>query len=176
MKVVKWSGGQVVSWSGGQVVRWSGGQVVRGRGAKACSDGLLYVFVHIQMDFSWYLARWGGVETLVRMVCNTHLVMNEIRHETNITMRPVTSGKMGPKCPSCLTGLQFHHQIISPIHVALETDWPSDWEGRTNDWTYSWRNLVCPKNWGAHFSAISKRKFDLLLLSVMYKWAEKRIW
>ena len=120
--------------------------------------------------------RGEGGGNLVRMVCNTDLVMNEIRHETNITMRPVTSGKMGPKCPSCLTGLQFHHQIISPIHVALETDWPSDWEGRTNDWTYSWRNLVCPKNWGAHFSAISIRKFDLLLLSVMYKWAQKRIW
>ena len=30
-----------------------------------------------------------------------------------------------------------------------------------SEYEYSWVNQVCPKNWGAYFSAISGRKFDL---------------
>ena len=30
-----------------------------------------------------------------------------------------------------------------------------------SEYEYSWVNQVCPKNWGAYFSAISRRKFDL---------------
>ena len=54
------------------------------------------------------------------------------------------------------TSLQMESSILKYEHIYLHTR-----DVYCVAHTHSWVNLVVPKNWGAYFSAISGRKFDL---------------
>ena len=54
------------------------------------------------------------------------------------------------------TSLQMESSILKYEHIYLHTR-----DVYCVAHTHSWVNLVVPKNWGAYFSALSGRKFDL---------------